>query len=533
MRSSVRQTLAFFAILFGYCIYAACFIYRTSFVIDGQRYFALFDDAMISMRYARNLAHGYGLVWNPGGARVEGYTNPLWTLYMALLHLLPIDPSKMSLSVQVTGALLLAVNLFFVKRIADALGGGSEMVTLSAVFLTAFYLPLNNWGLQGTEVSALTVALSAAVLEAIRAVRSGRISRRLYLLMGIATLVRPDMIVPFLAIWCFMVWADPSNRRRHVLWGLSSLAFFVALQTGFRLIYYGSPLPNTYYLKMTGYPAAWRIARGLDVFAQFVWNFNWLVFLIPFVTLLIRRDRTVLLLAWVFLGQVAYSVYVGGDAWEAWGGSNRYVSVAMPIWFIWFSLSLREIGLLLLDRLRAQTWFRPRYSVYATVIVVLLTFCSVNSLDGTANLARWSLIERPLEVEWGAQRVKLGLLIKRFTDPKATIAVFAAGDIPYFSDRAAIDLLGKSDVRVAHEQVPIPPGVSLFTYFHPGHLKRDYAYSIGQLKPDLLGEPLLFEDEAKPDLAGDYVEVPYAGYELWCRKGSTHILWSKLPSSAE
>ncbi len=30
------------------------------------------DAAMISMRYARNLVHGHGLVWNLGGTRVEG-----------------------------------------------------------------------------------------------------------------------------------------------------------------------------------------------------------------------------------------------------------------------------------------------------------------------------------------------------------------------------------------------------------------------------------------------------------------------------
>jgi hypothetical protein len=57
-----------------FCGYATLFIYRTSFVIDGVRYFSLLDDEMISMRYARNLAHGYGLVWNPGGERIEGYT---------------------------------------------------------------------------------------------------------------------------------------------------------------------------------------------------------------------------------------------------------------------------------------------------------------------------------------------------------------------------------------------------------------------------------------------------------------------------
>ncbi len=37
----------------------------------------IFDDAFISYRYARNLADGFGLVWNLGEAPVEGFTNLL------------------------------------------------------------------------------------------------------------------------------------------------------------------------------------------------------------------------------------------------------------------------------------------------------------------------------------------------------------------------------------------------------------------------------------------------------------------------
>jgi hypothetical protein len=59
----------------AFVIWSAGFIYRSSFMaLDGARYFSLFDDAMISMRYAWNLSHGNGLVWN-AGERVQGYTN--------------------------------------------------------------------------------------------------------------------------------------------------------------------------------------------------------------------------------------------------------------------------------------------------------------------------------------------------------------------------------------------------------------------------------------------------------------------------
>jgi len=41
------------------------------------------EDAFIALRFARNLAVGHGLVWNPGTAPVEGYTDFLWVLVCA------------------------------------------------------------------------------------------------------------------------------------------------------------------------------------------------------------------------------------------------------------------------------------------------------------------------------------------------------------------------------------------------------------------------------------------------------------------
>jgi hypothetical protein len=43
------------------------------------------DDAVTSMQYAKNLAHGHGLVFNQG-ERVDGYTNFLWVLVMTPLY---------------------------------------------------------------------------------------------------------------------------------------------------------------------------------------------------------------------------------------------------------------------------------------------------------------------------------------------------------------------------------------------------------------------------------------------------------------
>ena len=83
------------------------FIGKGSTVIEGQRVFTLFDDAMISMTYARNLAQGYGLVWNAGESPVEGYTNPLWTAWLAFLHLSGLPDAQMGFLVSLSGLIIL------------------------------------------------------------------------------------------------------------------------------------------------------------------------------------------------------------------------------------------------------------------------------------------------------------------------------------------------------------------------------------------------------------------------------------------
>ena len=124
------------------------------------------------------------------------------------------------------------------------------------------------------------------------------------MLLGAGTLVRPDMVVALAGLMLYHVFVDPSNRSRHLAWGASALVIFVGMQTTFRLWYLGQLLPNTYYLKMTGYPFYLRITRGTFVLAQFIWRFNPLLFVLPFL-LLVRRERQVGLLVWMVVVQMS------------------------------------------------------------------------------------------------------------------------------------------------------------------------------------------------------------------------------------
>ena len=249
-----------------FLLYAGYFIFQTSFLIQGERYFVLFDDAMISMQYARNLANGHGLVYAVGGERVEGFSNPLWVFYMAFFHLFPFSSAKISLAIQISGVLFLLLNLFTIRKIASLVSEGNWLTPILSVLLTAFYFPLNNWSFQGTEVSLLTLILSNSVLLSLIAQKEKRFSFWPYLLMAIATLVRFDMFVPMIILIAFMAWKDDDHRRLHLKWGLGLLAGALLLQTLPRLWYYGEWLPNTYYLKVIGVSLFDRVKRGIAVF---------------------------------------------------------------------------------------------------------------------------------------------------------------------------------------------------------------------------------------------------------------------------
>ncbi|MBN2146986.1 MAG: hypothetical protein JW726_06340, partial [Anaerolineales bacterium] len=454
-------TLIFALILLAYSVYAAVYIYQSSFVVNGERYFVLFDDAMISMRYARNLANGNGLVWNPG-ERVEGYTNLLWVLYMAIFHLLPIPISKISLAIQISGGIFFMSSLYFLKKIVEELTS-STLAALVAIFITAFYSMFTTWSLLGMEVSLCLLITNVAVWRGLRMMKGGAFSPWLYVILGASTLLRMDMVVIFLAIFAFLFMADAHNRRRHMAWGAGMLVLFLGGQTLFRLAYYGELLPNTYYLKVTGAPLLLMLQRGVYVFFKFAWNFNIALFLIPFAFVLIRREKQTLFLAWVFTAMCAYSIYVGGDAWESKGGANRFISTTLPLFFALFTLALDTVRSLLVDTYSAPVQedtspkqpahkgprfpFSPRLlTILSHLILIAFAIVSLvnfNALLDTSSLKFWLLLkEQPLFVSGSERYVRISEVVRDITTPEATVAVVTAGIIPYYSERPAIDFMG-------------------------------------------------------------------------------------------
>ena len=139
--------------------------------------------------------------------------------------------------------------------------------------------------------------------------------------------------------------------RRRALLGW--LAAAVALKTGFRLAYFGAPLPLTAYLKLSA-PLDIRMARGIVVLEQGMLQGLWLPLLGCIVGKVVNPGRYARLPLAVLASALAYEVYVGGDAWAEIGHLDRFVAPVLPVAMVGLAVFLAEV----------RSWAMPRLAVW-------------------------------------------------------------------------------------------------------------------------------------------------------------------------
>lgn len=377
----VGRRLARLVALLPGVVFLSLFTWRAGYPSPQGRVFTLFDDAMISLTYARTLAATGELVWYPGAPAVEGFTNPLWTLYLALLHAVGLEGSEAALAVSITGIVLLVVTGWLVAELVDrGLRGQPDvrwMASLAGGSVPLTY-PLAFWAVGGMEVGLLAflgVCLAVAATRALDAWAGFLPGRAALAATGLAgaigVLTRIDFaVIAVGAAALLIVWA-PRGRRRDVL--TLVLAPLVATAIGvlvWQQAYYGDWLPNTYHLKMEGFSFLDRLPRGLRATGK-VLSLGIMTLSCLSLVLKTTTDSTIRRLAVLLTGcamlTLAYSVWVGGDAWEDLLLTNRYVCVALP-----GCLAVIVLGVAALVRqLRTGTGRRLHSTVVVGVLAAL------------------------------------------------------------------------------------------------------------------------------------------------------------------
>jgi arabinofuranosyltransferase len=210
------------------------------------------DDAFITFRYVSNLLDGHGPVFNVG-ERVQGYTHPLWFLFLVPLHAVFTDPIYLvvGLGVVLTVLTIVLAAYGIVREARSPLLASAGVLIFAVILLSSeSWLSFQTGGLENPLSHLLIVALAVEVL------REG--SARpfpLGLLSSLIFLTRPDflpLVAPLAIVQVAWSRSDKSSLGQFAA-GLLPILFW----EGFSLAYYDSLIPNTAAAKV-GILGSWQ-----------------------------------------------------------------------------------------------------------------------------------------------------------------------------------------------------------------------------------------------------------------------------------
>jgi hypothetical protein len=462
-----------------------------------------FDDAYISLRYAENFVDGKGLVYNDG-EYVEGYTNFLWTVLIALF--IWITPVEAPLLAVVGSMMAFAANLWVVWRISLKIAPPFHARAFAfpiSVALLAVQNTFTDYGTTGLETAFASLLVNLGVLALVT-----RDDAKHTFWAGfcwiLATLTRPDHAL-FYAVGSavvFGVWVVPAWRARksglRAIWreGLLPMATYAApfliwvAYSAWKLSYYGELLPNTYYAKsayLTYYSQGLVYALAFHLSSHL-----WLVVLV-LVLLWPWRGPTnvpgrrfaayavpaVILYEW-------YVVRVGGDFME-----GRFYVTLIPLILLSgeqlvheFAISRarrKELRAALKTKSNPPAATRNPLRVGAILLVAVMAATAFGVRLIPARKSYWHLTDEstyyPI-VRWSPMVIdhpnyRVGVILGEIEagldaqgiaeEHRPILASGAIGLIGYYSRMTLIDRLGLTDAHVAHQEIE--------TRGRPGHEK--------------------------------------------------------------
>ena len=300
------------------------------------------DDAFVSFRYARNLVEGAGLVFNPGEF-VEGYTNPLWTLWAAAGLRLGFAAESWA-NAWGLAAYLATIGLLGLNAVAlGRLRAHPGLVLPLAAIGAALHQEWRIFAVSGLETAAFTFLLVAGFLAVAWHRDRPALAAAAGALFALATLTRHDGLLPAAVAGLGLLAFAKRRWRSGTLYGLGFCVLWGPF-TVWRVAYYGDFFPNTFYAK-SAY-LAWY-AQGLRYLQLYLEQY-WALALGPLLlaaAVAFRRARPpgagtatapeerrqVLLAGALAAAYVFYVVRVGGDFMFA-----RFLVPATPFLLILF-----------------------------------------------------------------------------------------------------------------------------------------------------------------------------------------------------
>jgi hypothetical protein len=485
-------------------------------LIPGPR---MIDDAFITFRYARNIVHGVGFVYN-AGEHVLGTTTPLYTLWMVVLSLVT-HIEDYSILALVTNALADVVSTYLLYHLGKRLSN-SPLVGLAAALLWAIAPMSVTFAIGGMETSVFILLMLATF--------TAHLERRPYLtatLAALSFLTRPDAVLIVALVFGQLLYenikyqisaqsglSQTSTRNfksprtlwkhrvlagRAEIWRLIFVFLLViAPWIIFATAYFGSPIPQSVSAKSLAYHLSPEAGLGrliqhfsVPFFESDVLDLGGLIRLVIYLTLYLaatlaafrRNSHSLPLLAYPPLYAAAFAV--GNPLIFRW-----YLAPPLPAYMLGILLGVYQISNIKypLPNLKehianVHLKFEIRYLIFGLVATIYLA----------TSLHAWTLHpdhgpDRPapkmafIQLELLYHKVAADL--KPQVTPDTVIAAGDIGALGYDTGAHILDTLGLISPPTLH-YYPLDPSLYVINYAMSPQLINDQ-------KPDWLVAPEVY-----------------------------------------
>ena len=419
------------------------------------------DDENITQVYGRNLANGFGYVYTPHFERVEGATSPLWVAVHWLLYKITLHPEPYLLA---CGLALAGLAIYWSLQIARSVAAVMALPSWS-VLIPALAISAQPNYFVWTVVSMMDQGLWSALMLGllfllVRQANTAEASQRRGLgvvLCTLCVLARPEsmLFVPLLLALAGAIVAVNKGVRTAFLFVAPYYAAVLVTLVGLtvvRLAYFGYPLPNAYYAKISSNPVD-NIKYGAH---YSVWFLHSNVLVVPAVFAsvlglmigvrsLVASAKTriplsaahgSMLLVGGSMGLAfAATILEGGDHFPGFRLFQPYVPV-MSVALLFYVPLVADWSRLTTSRIIPLAWL----ALVAAAIVI-------------ASYSAFPLTNNGIKEDFTLAREgrRLGTLLNELSDqPPPDVGVLPAGGIALAYRGRVVDLLGINWTEMAH-----------------------------------------------------------------------------------
>ena len=308
------------------------------------------DDALITFRQIWNFITGNGISFNYE-IRVQAFTHPLWFLVLSSIV-------KVSTELFLTTTIVSIVFSFL--SILILLGMELIVKDYRVLLIPVTTFLLFSWSFVDYMTSGLENALSyflTSLLLLIFSLRNWPNNYAIiFLILSLLVLNRLDYVILFLPLVIYLIFKAKSigNLLTTIIPGLLAIILWFLFAT----FYFGSPLPNTFFAKLSsGFSKSEYFVRGIEyVFALIQDPITILILLSGVFVSIFSLNKILISLV---IGQILYLlyiIYIGGDFMQ-----GRFFSI----------LTLLSIGELIIGFPAIK---KISFEIKNLILVILLFF---------------------------------------------------------------------------------------------------------------------------------------------------------------